>query len=240
MAFSAQGWQRCLLRSPPPDAIFPLVGEMAQCRHGPTICDNVPRHCRHGPSSTASGGGGSGGEARVFTYLEVWAPNMYAAEAEPLPPAAFHPPPPCGLRTCRTPPPRSVTGGAGGSYGKSGVASSTGTAPLPPLHPPYALHPPEPKENLVPLLSTLVTVPGPRRGGGSVEFALVGCNPLLPWEFAPTHWPLGLSSRDANGRADQRGTAQLNGRCSAFKREAGPLEWWAVPCFYRRVRLARR
>ena len=27
----------------------------------------------------------------MFTHLEVWAPNMCAAEAEPLPPAPFHP-----------------------------------------------------------------------------------------------------------------------------------------------------
>ena len=67
VAFSATGWLRCVLRWPPTYAILPLVGEMAQCRHGP---------------------------ARVFTHLEVWAPNMFPAEAEPLPPAAFHPPPP--------------------------------------------------------------------------------------------------------------------------------------------------
>ena len=28
----------------------------------------------------------------MLTHLEVWAPNMYPAEAEPLPPTAFHPP----------------------------------------------------------------------------------------------------------------------------------------------------
>ena len=34
---------------------------------------------------------GAGGETSVFTHLEVWDPNMYPAEAEPLPLAAFHP-----------------------------------------------------------------------------------------------------------------------------------------------------
>ena len=43
VAFSATGWQRCVLRSPPPEATFPMVGEMAQCWHGPAICDIVPR-----------------------------------------------------------------------------------------------------------------------------------------------------------------------------------------------------
>ena len=34
---------------------------------------------------------GARGETTVFTHLEVWAPNMYPAEAEPLPPVGFHP-----------------------------------------------------------------------------------------------------------------------------------------------------
>ena len=33
-----------------------------------------------------------GGATGVLTHLEVWAPNMLPAEAEPLPAAAFHPP----------------------------------------------------------------------------------------------------------------------------------------------------
>ena len=33
-----------------------------------------------------------GGATGVLTHLEVWAPNMFPSEAEPLPPAAFHPP----------------------------------------------------------------------------------------------------------------------------------------------------
>ena len=35
---------------------------------------------------------GAGGETRVLTHLEVLAPNMYPAEAEPVPRVAFHPP----------------------------------------------------------------------------------------------------------------------------------------------------
>ena len=42
--------------------------------------------CLRGP---ARGGGGATG---VLTHLEVWAPNMFPSEAEPLPTAGFHPP----------------------------------------------------------------------------------------------------------------------------------------------------
>ena len=64
MAFAAQGWQRCVLHSPSPDAIFPLVGEMALCRHAVVGPLRLPREA------------GAGGETGVFTHLEVWAPNM--------------------------------------------------------------------------------------------------------------------------------------------------------------------
>ena len=53
------------------------------------------------------------GATRVLTHLEVWAPNMYPSEAEPLPPAAFHPPAwPEDLLD--PPPPAPKTAGGGG------------------------------------------------------------------------------------------------------------------------------
>ena len=104
---------------------------------------------------------GEGGETTVFTHLEVWAPDMFPAEAKPLPPAAFHPP---------------------------------------------AWH-----ENLR---------------------TFEGCSLLSPTGLESAPWRPALSSKDADGRADQRGTAQLRDRCSALKLEARPLEWWAVPCVY--------
>ena len=58
VAFSSPEWQRWVLRSPPLDAVVSLHGEMAQCRHGPAICNSVSRRCRRGPSSTALEGGG--------------------------------------------------------------------------------------------------------------------------------------------------------------------------------------
>ena len=45
-------------------------------------------------------GGGVGG----FSHMEVWAPNIFRAEAEPLPPAVYHPPPPAWSEAF--PPPR--------------------------------------------------------------------------------------------------------------------------------------
>ena len=91
VAFSAQGWQRCVLRSPPSAALFLMVGALAQCRDRHAICNGVPRCGSRGASSIACGGRLGGGATRVLTDLEVWAPNMYPSEAEPVPPAAFHP-----------------------------------------------------------------------------------------------------------------------------------------------------
>ena len=48
-------------------AVLPLVGEMAQRRHGPALCDNVPRRSRCGPVATACGGGRRGGGQGVLT-----------------------------------------------------------------------------------------------------------------------------------------------------------------------------
>ena len=97
--------------------------------------------------------------------------------------------------------------------------------------------PPGPKEGLALLLSTSVIVPGPMSKEGPVGLSPEGCDVPSPSEFTPAHRPPSLSSRGAAAREGSRGRAQLNGRC--FKRVPGPLEWWAVPCVYMRVRLAR-
>ena len=96
---------------------------------------------------------GAGGEVRVFTHLDIWAPNMSPTEAEPLPLAAFNPPP--GLRTCWThppPPPRPGVRGGGGSHGKSSVLGTAGATPPPP-----PLTPPGPRETVDSLLLIPVT-----------------------------------------------------------------------------------
>ena len=108
-------------------------------------------------------GRGVGGGAGVFTHLEVWAPNMYPAEAEPLPPAAFHPPVcPADLSTPPPPDPGPLEGGVLPGSEESRVPPE----PPPPLRPPCALRPPNPWESLTSLPSTPVTVPGPISPGG--------------------------------------------------------------------------
>ena len=210
-----------------PDAVFPKVGEMAQCRHGPAICDSVPRRCRREPSSIASSGGAKGRDRGVHA-LGGLGSQYVPHEAEPLP-AAFHPP--VWPEDLSDPPPPFGDRWRRGSHGKSRVADSSGShSPQPPsLHPPFPLHPQTPRRTWLrncPLQRPFRI----RRGGGSMRCALGGCNLLLPSGFAPAPRPPALSSRDSDGRADQRETAQLIGRCSALKREAGPLEWWAVLC----------
>ena len=58
----------------------------------------------------------AGGATRVLTHLEVWAPNMFPAEAEPLPAAAFHPP--AWPEDLLDPPPSctQACGGGGGDF----------------------------------------------------------------------------------------------------------------------------
>ena len=67
---------------------------------------------------------------REFSHLEVWAPNLLPAEAEPLPPAAFHPPspppPPPSLKPCLTPRRGREVGG-----GQPAAELATPTAPMP-------------------------------------------------------------------------------------------------------------
>ena len=150
----------------------------------------------------------------------------------PYPPP--HSSPPCGLRTCRTapPPPRSGTVGGGGSYGKSGVASSTRTAPPPPFAPSLCPAPPRPQEELgfVTVDSNDSSGSDPKEGGGGGRVCTGGVQPA----FA-----LGVRTRPPasrskfQGRRREGGSTEnrpAKGRCLAFKREAGPLEWWAIPC----------
>ena len=157
-----------------------LVYVWWMCHYLSRCCSGIPKLVRRGGNLNRSRHGRMVSErpccggrrpnvceraTRVFAHLVVWAPNMYPDEAEPLPPAAFHPP---VWPTDLSDPPPPIwdrwRGGGGRSSGKSGAASSARGAP--PLHPPCALHPPDPRENLATLLSTPVKVPGPMRGGG--------------------------------------------------------------------------
>ena len=147
----------------------------------------------------------------MIIHLEVWAPNIYPAQAEPQPLAAFHPL--LWPEDLSDPPPPDPIWDRWrqGFFREVRSREFRWSRPPPPLHPPCALHPPDLGESLASLLSTPVTVPGPMRGAGSVGFALVGCNPRSPLEYAPAHRSPGLSSSYAAGRACQRGPAQLNG-----------------------------
>ena len=69
MAFSAQGWQRCVLRSPPSAEVFPMVGALAQCRDRLAVCNGIPRCSGRGASSITCGGRlGGGGVGNQSPY----------------------------------------------------------------------------------------------------------------------------------------------------------------------------
>ena len=74
----------------------------------------------------------------MFTHLDIWAPNMFPATAEPLPPATFHPPPPGWPKDLFDPTPKPGVREGGGSHGKSSVSGTAGaTAAAPPPCPPH-------------------------------------------------------------------------------------------------------
>ena len=178
----------------------------------------------------------------------LWRPSRY-----PQP----HSTPRPGLRTYWTPPPPAPacdTGAYaspvsvaswpctqshwGGSSTWSGIASSS-TRPPPPSPSAGYVAPPGPRGEG----GAFVTVnssdsSGSEEGGGSTGVAPVGQDPPSPSE--PTSGPQrpDVSSKVAVGREGIRGSGPLHSRSS--KRGMGPLEWWAVPCVYRRARLARR
>ena len=180
---------------------------------------------------------GARGATRVLTHLEVWAPNMYPSEAEPLPPAAFHPPAWPEDLLPPPPPPLHPKLLGGRPSGRSGAASSSTRPPPPSADCPAPPDPGERGGGGASLLSTPVTVPGLREGGVD-RGGPGGQGPLSPSD--PTSGPQRpvLSSEVAVGREGTRGSGRLHARCS--KRGGGSLEWWAVPCVYRRARLARR
>ena len=128
-------------------------------------------------------------------------------------------------------------GGGGGGFQGELEPPDPPWQPLAPVLPPRP--PPAPGEWVEPLLrSTPVTAPGLRMGGGSAGSALRSRGPLLP--SAPGSEPLhpAPSSRGAGARGVTWGDSRTHARFS--RRDGGPLEWWAVPCAYRRARLARR
>ena len=79
-----------------------------------------------------------GGASRVLAHLEVWAPNMFPAEAEPLPAAAFDPPAWPEDSLDPPPPPLHPTLRGGGTF----RASSNRRTPLGSLRP--RCSPPDP------------------------------------------------------------------------------------------------
>ena len=73
------------------DAVFSLVGAAAHCRNLLRFAMAFQDAAVVGPLRLPAEAGARGA-TRDLTPLEVWAPNMYPAEAEPLLPAALHPP----------------------------------------------------------------------------------------------------------------------------------------------------
>ena len=139
------------------------------------------------------------GATGVLTHLEVWAPNMFPAEAEPLPTAAFHPP---AWPEDLLDPPLAAPKAVGRGDCREELAP-----PDPPRQnsapgfPPPPDPPPIPGDWVQPSLrSTPVTAPGLRMGGGSAGSALRSRGPRLP--SAPASEPLhpAPSSRDAGVR----------------------------------------
>ena len=166
---------------------------------------------------------GAGGASRVLAHLEVWAPNMFPAEAEPLPAAAFYPPAWPEDLLDPPPPPAAPKPAGGGAF----RASSNRRTPPGNLRP--RCSPPGSRG----MGGAFVTVDssgssGSEGGGGQLLPLVHGSEPLHP---AP-------SSRDAGARGVTCGGSRTHARFS--RRDGGPLKWWAVPCVYRRARLARR
>ena len=175
------------------------------------------------PTEPGSGGGGAAG---VLTHLEVWAPNMFPSEAEPLPTAAFHPPAwPEDLLDPPPPPAASKAAGGEGLSGRPRTAGSSLAAPTPGVPPPPT---PPPPPGSTGVDETFVTVDSSDSsgsedgGGGSAGSALRSRGPPSP--LAPASEPLrpALSSRDAGVREDTWGSGRMRARCS--KRGGGPLE----------------
>ena len=130
-----------------------------------------------------------------------------------------------GLRTCWTPPPLAPKA-------LGGVHPQGHESPALPYDPrllPQVTQPPrDTRERGGPsLLSTPVTFPGPKKGGGGATgLAPVGRDPPSP--SMPTSGPQhpDLSSRGTVGMEGIRGRCRLHAPCS--KGDMGPLEWWAV------------
>ena len=164
---------------------------------------------------------------QVFSHLEIWAPNMFPAKAEPLPPAAFqlHPIPPKRPAFLLDPTPR-LRGGSGvrcsGMPGESGFARA------------------------VPRACGAIDVGssdgsgshgdgGGKGGGGKVRIACLGRLPL-PSVLAPT--PQRSKFQGRRWERGALGCRPLSARSLGFGRGKGPLEWWVVPCIYGRAMLA--
>ena len=238
VAFSAQGWQRCVLRSPPSDAVFPLVGAVAQCRNRLAVCNGIPGRSSRGASSIACGGRRWRGYQGPYP-LGGLGPQYVTFRGGASTPSRV-PPPGLARGSVGPPPPHCTQSRLGGGGGFVRTARSRRLFHATPTS--FRRLPGTPRSQGrgggASLLSTPVTVPGLRKGGGSTGVALEGQGPISPSE--PTSGPQRpvLSSRVAVGREGIRGSGWLHARCS--RRGGGPLEWWAVPCVHRRARLARR
>ena len=135
LAFSAYGWQRCVLRSPPPDAALPLVGPLAHCRDRSAVCNSVPGRGSRGPSSTAYGARLGGGQQGFLPTKRSGPPICSQRRLSPF--RRRPSTPQLGRKTCWTPPPPLHPRPQGG--GLSGQARATGTpsaAPDPGVPPP--------------------------------------------------------------------------------------------------------
>ena len=106
-----------MLRSPPPDAILPLWGRWRSVGTAVQYATAFQDAAVVGPLRLPlEAGAGGGGGVKEFSHLEVWAPNMFPAEAEPLPSAVFHPP---AWPQAPFDPPPLRPGGRGGGGGEA-------------------------------------------------------------------------------------------------------------------------
>ena len=167
LAFFAQGWQCCVLRSPPPDAVLPLVGTLARCRDRSAVCDSVPGRASRGPSSTAYearlGGGNRG------SYPPRGLGPQYVPLGGRAPSDGGIPPPSLAGGPVGPPPPPAALRTAGGGDCREELEPPDPPRQPPPLvpPPPPPRPPPDPGKWVEPSLrSTPVAAPGLRMGGG--------------------------------------------------------------------------
>ena len=234
MTFSAEGWHRCVLRSPPSAASFSYGGGGGAVSGPPCGMQRrskMPRSWGLFDCLRRSAQGGNQSSYPLGRLGPQYVPIRGGA-------SATNGIPPSGLaRGSVGPSPHRAQSRGGGGRPDGQEPPAFFENPYP-----FSGSPGPPRiqgSGGGPLLlSTPVTVPGWREGGRSTGMARGGQGPPSPSEPVSEPLRLVLSSKGAGVRGDTRGSGQTHAHCS--KCSGGPLEWWAIPCVYRHARLARR